>query len=52
MLGGLTYVSHSLVSGTFRPIIVVEDYNENVSDIYKIPSMGRESTLAILVGMG
>ena len=29
---------------------VVEDYNENVPDINKIPSMGRKSTLAILVG--
>ena len=30
--------------------LVVEDYNENVSGIYKIPSMGRENTLAVLVG--
>ncbi|KNB45874.1 hypothetical protein JH06_0485 [Blastocystis sp. subtype 4] len=29
---------------------LIEDYNENVSGIYKIPSMGRENTLAVLVG--
>ena len=33
-----------------RLLRVVEDYNDNVSDVNKIPSMGRETTLAVLVG--
>ena len=30
--------------------LLVDDYNDNVRDIQKIPSMGREYTLGILVG--
>ena len=47
----MIYANPFLVISVFPFLIcVVEDYNDNVPEVYKIPSMGRESTLAILVG--